>query len=213
VLIAAAVYTTSCSVLMGLIPAPTLAASTAPFADAATLLLGTSAGAFVAVLALVKTIGTLGGWILITAQTSKAGADRGLFPAVFGWADRHGTPVPALLLMAVVMSVVVLATMSPSINEQFSKLIELSTLFCLLAYVYACIALWRMDRPGQGPRAWAHVHYRVLAVAAALACVGIIAESAGSLLKWSAATVALTIPLYWLLIRPLRQRAFGNTAR
>jgi arginine:agmatine antiporter len=211
VLVAAAVYVTSCSVMMGLIPAPTLAASTAPFADAARLVLGTTAGAFVAVMALVKTVGTLGGWILITAQTGKAGADRGLFPAVFGRADRHGTPVPALLLMAAVMSILVLATMSPRIGEQFGKLIEVSTLFCLLAYVYSCIALWRLDRPGRGPRTWALVRYRMLAVAAALACVWVILESEGTLLVLSAATVALTVPLYWLFIRPLWRVSHGVT--
>jgi arginine:agmatine antiporter len=189
--------------MMGLIPAATLAASTAPFADAARLVLGTAAGAFVAVMALVKTLGTLGGWVLITAQTGKAGADRGLFPAVFGRTDRHGTPVPALLLMAVVMSIVVLATMSPRIGEQFDKLIEVSTLFCLLAYVYSCIALWRLDRPRHGLRTWVLVRYRVLAVAAGLACVWVIIESEGSLLVLSAATVALTVPVYWLFIRPL----------
>ena len=205
VLVAALVYVTSCSVVMGLIPAATLAASTAPFADAAKLVLGPAAGAFVAVMALVKIIGTLGGWILLTAQTGKAGADRGLFPAVFGRADRYGIPVPALLLMAVVMSVVVFATMSPTIGEQFGKLIEVSTIFCLMAYVYSCIALWRLDRPGTSPWAhkWVFIRYRVLAVAAALVCVWVIVESDGGLLLLSAATVGLTVPLYWFFIRPL----------
>jgi arginine:agmatine antiporter len=204
VLVAALVYVTSCSVIMGLIPATTLAASTAPFADAAKLLLGPAAGAFVAVMALVKTIGTLGGWILLTAQTGKAGADRGLFPAVFGRADRYGIPVPALLLMAAVMSAVVFATMSPTIGEQFGKLIEVSTIFCLLAYIYSCIALWRLDRPGPSPiPSWAYIRYRVLAVAALLVCVWVIAESGRGLLLLTAATVGLTVPLYWFFIRPL----------
>lgn len=202
VLVAAVVYISSCTVILGLIPAADLARSTAPFADAVRLMLGPATGAFVGLLALVKTIGTLGGWILLTAQTGKAGADRGLFPPLFGRADRHSIPVPSLLLMAVVMSAVVFATMAPTIGEQFGKLIEVSTIFCLLAYIYACIALWKLDRLGPSP--WVYVRYRVLAATALLVCAWVILESGSGLLLLSAGTLALTLPLYWLLIRRLK---------
>lgn len=208
VLLAAVVYIASCTVVMGLIPADTLAASTAPFTDAAKLLFGSATGAFVGVMALLKTVGTLGGWILLTGQTSKAGADRGLFPAFFGRADRYGIPVPSLLLMAAVMSAVVFGTMSPTIGEQFGKLIEVSTIFCLLAYVYSCIAIWKLDKPGPSP--WIFVRYRVLAAAALLICAWVIAESDHGLLWLTGATLLLTVPLYWLLIRPLRTTATGQ---
>jgi arginine:agmatine antiporter len=209
VLVAALVYIASCSVVLGLIPATRLAHSTAPFADAAQLLFGPAAAAFVGLMALLKTIGTLGGWILLTAQTGKAGADRGLFPAFFGRVDRHGVPVPALLLMAVVMSAVVFATMAPTIGEQFGKLIEVSTIFCLMAYIYSCIALWKLDSKGEG---WVYLRYRALAVAALLICAWVIAASGSGLLLLSAATVALTVPLYWLAIRPLRNPAGRSSA-
>jgi len=209
VLVAALVYIASCSVVMGLIPAEKLAHSTAPFADAAELLFGSATGAFVGLMALLKTAGTLGGWILLTAQTSKAGADRGLFPAFFGRADRYGIPVPSLLLMAAVMSVVVFATVSPTIGEQFGKLIEVSTIFCLLAYIYSCIALWRMDR--RQASGWVYLRYRAPSVAALLICAWVIAASDQKLLLLSAITVALTVPLYWLLIRPLRAAAAERT--
>jgi arginine:agmatine antiporter len=210
VLVAAVVYIASCSVVMGLIPAQQLARSTAPFTDAARLLFGSATGALVGLMALLKTAGTLGGWILLTAQTGKAGADRGLFPAFFGRADRYGIPVPSLLLMAAVMSGVVFATVSPTIGEQFGKLIEVSTIFCLLAYIYSCIALWKLDKPGPSP--WVLVRYRALAVAALLICAWVIAASDPSLLRLSAVTVAVTVPLYWLLIRPLRNPAPRSNA-
>ena len=210
VLVAALVYITACSVVMGLIPAQRLAHSSAPFADAATLLFGPATGAFVGLMALLKTVGTLGGWILLTAQTSKAGADRGLFPAFFGRADRYGIPVPSLLLMAAVMSLVVFATVSPTIGEQFGKLIEVSTIFCLLAYIYSSIAIWKLDRPGASR--WSHARYRAVAAAALLICAWVIAASDPGLLLLSALTVALTVPLYWLVIRPLRNPAARSSA-
>ena len=44
------------------------------------LMLGPLAAGTIALAALIKATGTLGGWILLTAQTGKAGADRGQFP-------------------------------------------------------------------------------------------------------------------------------------
>jgi hypothetical protein len=55
------------------------------------------------------------------------------------------------------------------------------------------------------------VRYRVLAVAAGLACVWVIVESEGGLLVLSAVTVAMTVPLYWLFIRPLQRASHGVT--
>ncbi len=203
VVIAAVVYIGSCSVIMGLIPAAMLAKSTAPFADAVSVVLGPIAGGLVASMALVKATGTLGGWILLTAQTGKAGAERGLFPAVFACVDRHGIPVANLLIMAAVMSAVVFATSSPTLGEQFGKLIEVSVIFCLLVYVYAGIAVWHYDELAQPPRGFNR--YRVIAFAAMSFCLWVIAESDATLLALSAAAIFFTVPFYPLVVRPARR--------
>ncbi|GAC1632930.1 MAG: arginine/agmatine antiporter [Nevskia sp.] len=201
--LAALVYIASCSVIMGLVPAAELARSTAPFADAVQVVLGPIAGALVALMALVKATGTLGGWILVTAQTGKAGAERGLFPAFFARVDRHGIPVPSLLLMAALMSAVVFATMSPTLGEQFGKLIEVSVIFCLLVYVYAATAVWHYDEAAT-PRRGCN-RYRAIALAAMVFCLWVIAESDTALLALSAAAIFFTVPAYPLLIRSLRR--------
>ncbi len=54
----------------------------------------------------------------------------------------------------------------------------------------------------------------MLAAAALLVCVWVIAESGRGLLLLTAATVGLTVPLYWFLIRPLwRSRNLAKAAR
>ena len=191
VIIAAVLYTTSSSVIMGLIPADVLARSTAPFADAVRIMLGPGFGVFVAAAALLKTLGTLGGQVLCTAQTGKAGADRGLFPAVFGRVDRAGIPVRNHLLIATLMTAVVFATMSATLGEQFGKLIDVSTTLCLLLYVYACLAMWHYTKDAQHPKP-----YRRVAVAAIVFCVAVIALSDKHLLGLSAVVVLLTVPVY-----------------
>ena len=200
VIIAAILYTGSTTVIMGLIPADKLAHSTAPFADAVRIVLGPGAAALVALAALFKTLGTLGGQVLCTAQTGKAGADRGLMPAIFGRVDRAGIPVPNHLLIAALMSVVVFLTMSPTLGEQFGKLIDVSTTLCLLFYIYACVSMWHYTDPDRDGRS--ATRYRVIAFLAMIFCLGVIALSDTQLLALSAIVVFLTFPLYPLFMRP-----------
>lgn len=199
VLIAALVYISSCTVLMGLIPAADLARSTAPFADAVRVVLGPVAAGFIALAALTKATGTLGGWILLTAQTGKAGADHGLFPGLFGRVDRHGVPVTSLLLMAALMSVVVFATVSPTLGEQFGELIEVSVIFCMMLYVYACIAL--LLYPRWIASASSLARYRPMAALALLFCLVVIGYAEPKLLLLSAAMLLVTLPVYLLFGR------------
>jgi arginine:agmatine antiporter len=202
VLIAAVVYIASCTAIMGLIPATVLASSTAPFADAVKLMFGPVAGGLIALAALIKTLGTLGGWVLMTAQTGKAAADRGLFPALFGRVDGQGIPVLNLLCMAVLMSAVVFATISPTLGQQFGRLIEVSTLLCIMLYVYACLALLRFRH--WAPAATALDSYRPIALAALLFCLVVIGYAEVSLLLLTAALIALSALVYGLFGRRLQ---------
>jgi arginine:agmatine antiporter len=184
VLLAGVVYIASCTVIMGLIPAAQLAKSTAPFADAARFVVGSAAGSLVAVMACLKASGTLCGWVLLTAQVGKAGAERGNFPKIFGRADRHGIPVINLIIMALIMTAAVFATMSPTLGQQFSKLIEVSVVLCLIIYVYSSVALWRLGT------------YRAFAFLAALASLIVIALSGVQMLLLTALLMLATLVLY-----------------
>lgn len=196
VLIAALVYVASCTVLMGLIPAAALARSSAPFADAVRVVLGPVAAGLIALAALTKATGTLGGWILLTAQTGKAAADRGLFPGLFARVDRHGVPVPSLLIMAGLMSAVVFATISPTLGEQFGELIEVSVLLCLTLYVYACIAV--LLYPRWIASAGSLRRYRPIGALGLIFCLVVIGYAEPKLLLLTAALLLLTVPVYLL---------------
>ncbi|MEJ0037644.1 MAG: amino acid permease [Gammaproteobacteria bacterium] len=202
VLLAGVVYIASCTVIMGLIPASELAKSTAPFADAARFVIGSAAGSLVALMACLKASGTLCGWVLLTAQVGKAGAERGNFPRVFARTDRHGIPVINLIIMALIMTVAVFLTMSPTLGQQFSKLIEVSVVLCLLIYVYSSAALWYYGKvtPFEGVRT-----YRVIAFFAALTSLIVIALSGLRMLLLTALLVVVTLVLY-----PFQRRASTN---
>ena len=193
------VYVASSIIIMGVLPASELAKSSAPFADAVRPMLGPVAAAAVALMAATKAIGTLAGWILLTGQTGKTAAERGLFPRIFARTDTAGVPVANLLLMALLMTAVVFGTMSPTLGQQFGKLIDVSTVLCLVVYLYACTAIWHYRE--SGPESGSGLRYRAIALAAMAICVLVIATSDVSLLALSAVIGILTVPLYPLVTK------------
>lgn len=195
VVLAAVVYLLSCGVIMGLLPAGALARSTAPFADAARLLLGSAVAvglaAGVALMALVKILGTLAGWILLTAEMGEAAAEHKLFPRVF---ERRGAN---LIIAGVLMSVAVVGATSPTLGEAFGKLISVSVILTLLLYVYSCVALWRIGRGRD----------RGFAAVGVAFCAAVIALSGREMLLWAAAVLLCVFPLYYLRPRAVRRAA------
>jgi arginine:agmatine antiporter len=143
--LAALVYIAASAAMMGLLPARELAASTAPFAEAVGRMLGPTAAVVVATCALIKTCGTLGGWVLVVAEAARAGADVHLFPGRLAPSPTGAVPRRIMLAMALVMSAAVLASVSPTIGKQFAVLINVSTVWTIIPYAICCLALWRLS--------------------------------------------------------------------
>ena len=187
VALAAFVYLAASVAISGLLPAATLAQSSAPFADAAARSIGAAAAALVAGCAVLKAFGTLSGWLLVTSEVARSGAESGVFPAVF----REGTDGPPrrnLLIVAGLMSlIVVLSSLAPTLAAQFTILINLATLLYLVIYAYCCAALWRSTT---------HWGMRLVAVLAAGFCLWAISASDGQQLVYLAVVCAIGVPLY-----------------
>ncbi len=146
VLLAAVCYILSSSAIMGIIPNKELIVSAAPFSDAVRVVLGDTAGQLVAFFAAVGCLGSLGGWTLLTGQTAKAAADDGLFGNVFARVNKKGVPAAGLAIVAGLMSLQVLATMSPTAAEQFGKLASVAVILTLLPYIYSSVAIKILGR-------------------------------------------------------------------
>jgi len=134
-------YVLSCTAIMGAIPNEQLIKSAAPFADAAKLALGNTGGAVVSFCAAVGCLGSLGGWILATAQSGKAAADDGLFPRIFGKANHKGVPVAGLIFVAVLMTIAQILTISPTAAKEFGVISSIAVLMTVVAYLYVTGAL------------------------------------------------------------------------
>ena len=197
VILAALVYAASCTVLMGIVPARELAVSPAPFALVAGRLFGTVAAALIGIAAIVKTSGSLGGWVLVCASTAKAAADAGSFPAVFGQVDARGIPVRNLLVHGVLMTAAVFATISPTVAQQFNRLVDVTVVFSLVIYVYSAAALFRLVPPGRP----GSLRDQVLAVLALVFAIWVILSSDTVLLMIAVAIMATSAPMYWMFER------------
>src|SRR5581483_5936517 len=141
VALAAVIYVASMVVIMGVAPAAELAKSTAPFALVVARVLGPIAGAAIALCALLKTAGTLSGWVLVVGQLMRAGADEGILPGWFGRARIDGTPTRSILVAGVIMSGIALATFQPALGKQFGVLAGVSVIATISVYFLCAVAL------------------------------------------------------------------------
>jgi arginine:agmatine antiporter len=194
VILAAICYILSSSVIMGMIPNPELVKSSAPFADAARLALGSTAANIVAACAAIGCLGSLGGWTLLVGQTAKAAADDGLFPKIFARVNNKGVPSSGLAIVAIIMSIQIVFTMSPTASEQFSKIASIAVIMTLLPYIYSAISIKILGYKKMPAKQYAF--YSVVAVIAALYSLWALVGSDGNQVRWSLIFVIATMVLY-----------------
>ena len=191
VLIAAIVYIAASAAIMGLAPASELANSKAPFALAVATMFGPTAGPLVACAGMLKALGTLAGFVLMTAQVSRAAADHGVLPALFARTRAGDTPIAGLVVAGLIGTAAIVATISPTLNAQFNLLIEGSTIFALLTYLGCCAAALRYRVAGE----------RTLAIIGAAFSVFVIAWSSWPVLKVTLILMAIFVLCYLPLSR------------
>ncbi|MCL7713637.1 amino acid permease [Stenotrophomonas mori] len=178
----------ACTVVLGLLPAETLARSSAPMADAAAALWGPAAGVLLALVMAVSCVGALNGWTLLAAQLPLAAARDGVLPRAFARENRRGAPAFGILVSGVLASVLVISNYHRSLVDLFTFSVLLSTAATLLPYL-AGAAAWLWRGSGGASR---------LAAAGALAFSlyalgGIGAEA----LLWGAGLVVAGLPVYF----------------
>ena len=208
VAIAAAVYILASTAIGGILPQSELARSSAPFAAAVMRMVGPLAASAVAICALVKTFGTVSGITLLTAETTRASAATGYFPAFLARVDRRGASINALIFLGVLETVTVLLTISPSLGRQFQTLIDISTILTLVMYGWCAVAVLRIS--GKIVSSRVRLLLRMVAALALGFCVWTAVCSDLKLLAFSLAFLALSVPL-WLVVRAGEARRAPTT--
>ena len=210
-LIAAVVYVSACAAIMGIMPAADLAASSAPFADAARPLVGSSLAAVVALCAMLKASGTVGGWILVSAETWGADEVLGLLLRRTPKRRNGGPSVANLLFNGALMSAATFLTANATLARQFTVVADVSVILCMFLYAAACAALIRLS--AERPARW-RMGARALAIGSILFCGWVASVSEVPLLLWCIAAIAAVIlaylPLAWWRRREIDRRELAS---
>ena len=139
-IISTCIYILGTIVLFGILPTETLQNSPAPFAEAGEVIGGKYAGYFIAMGAAISGMGALNGWILILAQIPMAAAKDNIFPKFFKKNNKKGAPILGLIIGSLLSSVVMLMNFSDSLVSQFTFMVNLTVLACLVPYLFVSAA-------------------------------------------------------------------------
>ena len=144
VALATVVYVAATVAVFGVIPLEDLATSTSPYADLAARVFGASLAGFVAVCAVIKTLGTIGGWVMMGGETARGAALAGFLPK--GFADGDKTPIVNPLTGAAIMTIVTVISGQPTLGGQFGMLVGVTSVLTLCIYGVCSAALIRLSR-------------------------------------------------------------------
>lgn len=98
-------------------------------------------GQIVMALAVIACIGSLLGWQFTMGTTAKTASDDRMFPSVFSRLNGMGAPVMGMIILCGVQTLFAFSTISPTLAEQFSALVNLSVVTNVLPYILALSAL------------------------------------------------------------------------
>ena len=132
--------------IAALVPASELLDSSAPFALAASKILGVTGGAIISIGALISTLGSLNANTLTAGNLSLAAARDGLLPSKFVILTKNGTPIYTYLLTGVFVSILLMLNYTKGMVNAFVFMAMLSTLSTLIAYAFCAIAEFKFAK-------------------------------------------------------------------
>lgn len=139
-LIAAIAYIVTCTLIMGMIPMKELAESVSPFADAGTVIIGTTGCYIIAIGALFSLFGGLNSWTLLASQVAMASADDNLFPKIFAKKNKFEIPIYGIIITAILSSTLLICTDKLPLEKEFEVFILAATALTVITYLYTSVA-------------------------------------------------------------------------
>jgi len=132
----------------------------------------------------------------------------GFLPGFLSSRDPARTPVRDLLVVAVLMSIVIASSMSPTLGRQFGVLINIAVNLSMVMFTLCALALIRFAGDIANPRR--RFAARVMAVGGAAFAVWVVAASDPTMLAPSLWAFAATVPLYGLVVLAKRVSGTGK---
>ena len=184
---------------MGLISPEVLSKSTAPFADAASLLWGEGGKYLITVGAIISVFGTLNGWILMQGQMPEAIARDNLFPAVFAKRNKMGVPAMGIIISSLLATILIVLNYSGGLLKIFEFMILVSTVSVLIPYLFCAVALVNLNKDEK--LRFRRISTIILAIGTSLFAIIALIGSGKQAIIWGVLFLLLGIPVYFLLKR------------
>ena len=195
------IYIAGTVAVMGLIPPSILHQSQAPFADAAASIWGGEARYLVAGGAVVSTFGALNGWILIQGQMPFAAARDQLFPKIFAKENKNGTPIVGILVSSVLVSTLMSMNFSKSLANTYVFALLLSTLTCLVAYLFSVVSFVMIESRQHGMSLRKNGGKMLVALLAFLYSMWAVIGSGQETVYWGFILLMAGLPFYvWIQV-------------
>lgn len=194
-----ALYLLNSIALQGLIPPQSLALSSAPYVDAATLLLGSPwIVSAVGLFASMVCLSNLNAWILTSGQIALGLAQEKFFPPFFKTLNQQGAPTWGLCISCALIAPLIFTNMHASLISHVSYIIEVSVTAFLFVYMTCSLGLLKILIQEKQPLLSRPVFFTVCAIYFCLALVlnGKITDT-----MTAAAFVASGLPVYWFHYR------------
>ena len=164
--------------------------------------IGTPGMVIIALCAILKSVGSLGGWMMLVGQSAKAAADDGMFPKAFARLNRHGVPGRGLVIVSILMTIILIATMSPTIAGQFNTIINLAVILVVVPYIYASAAVVKVVYDHKvSPRTFQL--FKWVAFVAVLYCLGTVWGGDPPTVVHAMVALLVSVPLYPFFIRSM----------
>jgi basic amino acid/polyamine antiporter, APA family len=138
----ALIYIVISLLAIGAMPQDKLALSKAPLADTINFVTGGNwGGPLIAIGAVISTIGTISGWILVAGRCPFAAAEEKLFPSIFKKIHpKFKTPYVAIILSSIGTNILLITNYVTSLTSAFNFILLLSTLSILPVYTFTAAA-------------------------------------------------------------------------
>jgi APA family basic amino acid/polyamine antiporter len=194
---AAVVYILGTIAVMGVIPPADLVRSTAPYADAASVMWGGWASYAVAAGAAISSFGALNGWILLQGQIPLAVAHDGLLPPAFARLSKRSTPVAGIVIGSALATILISMNYTKGLVEEFTFILLLATLTSLVPYVFCSAADAMISlRGGEHARGGRRLRPLLIPGLAFVYSLWAIGGSGRDAVYWGFMLILAGIPLY-----------------
>jgi arginine:agmatine antiporter len=149
--------------------------------------------------------------MLLVGQSAKAAADDGMFPAAFARLNDNGVPGRGLVIVAVLMTIMLFATMSPTLAGQFNNLVNLAVILIIVPYIYSAVAVVKVVHDHKLPRR-TFLTYKWIAITAVIYCLWVVLGGDPVTVVHAMVALLISVPLYPFFIRSMEAAAKRKAA-